>query len=316
MSNGATDPKTEQYHFDPALLDRMIGAKGDPDVIESKCHSLINTLCGPLEQAFEMATNVKLTARLGQIQQGQRRQLLAVFGKDSVYCEGWIEGWSQDISALCGSQLVIAMVECLLGGSDPDELDVAARPLSGIELDMSLVVFEQLNDALREVVSKQGSAKAGVSKPMSDIPEAEDDPRPDFHAAAITLDLQFGSVVAPLTLILPQSLLLKTKLISGKNAKKAGAGNDDWAERLNARVSRSEINLQAAVALAPLQLDEVSRLQVGDLIGFADTGEIQVTLSANGKALYTCALGKSGARYMVKVEGDAGPDENWRSDFS
>jgi flagellar motor switch protein FliM len=316
MSNGATDPNTDQFHLDPDLLDRMIGAKGDPEVIESKCHSLANALYGPFERAFEMATNVKLTARPSDIQQGQRRQLLAVYGKDSVYCDGWIEDWSQDISMLCGTQLVIAMVECLLGGSDPEELDVAARPLSDIELDMSLVVFEQLNEILRELTSKEPMAKAGVGKPMSDIPEAEDDPKPDFHAAAITLDLQFGSVIAPLTLILPQSVLLKTKPISSKSAQKPGAINDDWAKRLNARVSRSEINLQAAVALAPLPLGEISRLQVGDLIGFADTGDIEVTLSANGKALYTCALGKSGARYMVKVEGQAGPDENWRSDFS
>jgi flagellar motor switch protein FliM len=316
MSNGATDPNADQYQFDPELLDRMIGAKGDAAVIEAKCQSLQSALCGPLEQAFEMATNVKLTARPGDIQQGSRRQLLAVFGQDAVFCDARIDGFSQDISALCGTKLVIAMVECLLGGSDPEELDVAARPLSGIELDMSLVVFEQLNDTLRDVASKDPTAKASAGKPLSSIPEAEDDPKPDFHAAAITLDLQFGSVIAPLTLILPQSILLKTKPISSKNAKQSGAVNDEWAESLNARVSRSEINLQAAVAMAPLPVGEISRLQVGDLIGFADTGDIEVTLSANGKALYTCALGKSGARYMVKVEGDAGPDENWRSDFS
>jgi flagellar motor switch protein FliM len=57
------------------------------------------------------------------------------------------------------------MVECLLGGSDPEELDVAARPLSGIELDMSLVVFEQLNDTLRDVASKDPTAKASAGKP-------------------------------------------------------------------------------------------------------------------------------------------------------
>lgn len=315
MTNSAKDSKTDTYEFDPDLLDRMIGAKGDAAVIEAKCHSLQSAMCGPLERAFEMATNVHLSARPGEIQQGSRRQLLSVFGQDAVFCDTWIEGWSRDISALCGTKLVIAMVECLLGGSDPEELDIAARPLSGIELDMSLVVFEQLNDTLREVASKDPTAKAGAGKPMLDIPEAEDDPKPDFHAAAITLELQFGSVVTPVTLILPQSILLKTKPISSKK-NAPNAVDDDWAERLNARVSRSQINLQAAVALAPLPVGEISRLQVGDLIGFAQTGDIEVTLSANGKALYTCALGKSGARYMVKVEGDAGPDENWRSDFS
>jgi hypothetical protein len=43
----------------------------------------------------------------------------------------------------------------------------------------------------------------------------------------------------------------------------------------------------------PWNFGEISRLQPGDLIAFADNGDIEVTLSANGKALYTCALGKS-----------------------
>jgi flagellar motor switch protein FliM len=105
MSNGATDPNADQYQFDPELLDRMIGAKGDAAVIEAKCQSLQSALCGPLEQAFEMATNVKLTARPGDIQQGSRRQLLAVFGQDAVFCDARIDGFSQDISALCGTKL-------------------------------------------------------------------------------------------------------------------------------------------------------------------------------------------------------------------
>ena len=50
-------------------------------------------------------------------------------------------------------------------------------------------------------------------------------------------------------------------------------------------------------------------------VAFAHNGDIEVTLSANGQPLYTCALGRAGTRYMVKVEGQAGPDENWKTDF-
>jgi flagellar motor switch protein FliM len=316
MSDEAKDSTSGPDGFDPELLDRMIGAKGDAALIDAKCQALLHALCPGLEAAFEKAAGVNLTARPGDIQQGRRRQLLAGHGRDAVYSEARITGWSPDIAALCGAKLIIALVECLLGGSDPDDLDIVARPLSGIELDMSLVVFEQLNDTLRGLVAKDPKSKSTVAKPQSEIPEQEDDPKPDFHAAAITIDLEFGAVNAPLTLVLPQSILLKTNLAAAKAGKKPGAETGEWAERMNERVSLSQINLQAAVTLAPLQLGEISRLQPGDLIGFADNGDIEVTLSANGKALYTCALGRSGPRYMVKVERDAGPDENWKSDFS
>ncbi|WP_420410612.1 FliM/FliN family flagellar motor switch protein [Hoeflea sp.] len=326
MSTEQTSPDNGPQGFDSDLLDRMIGAMGDAQVIETKCQALIHALCAPLEEAFQAAANIEITARPGDIHQGRRRELLKALGHDAVYCESEIPGWSQEIASLCGTKLIIALVECLLGGSDPEDLDIVARPLSAIELDMSFLVFEQLAETLQSIVAKSAASKdtggkgignkAEVSKPLLEIPEEEDDVLADFHAAAMTVNLEFGNSSTPLTLIVPQSVLLKTKRFAGTTAKKPGDKSDDWAERLSERVSRSQINLQAAVALAPLPLGDISRLQPGDLIGFADDGDIEVTLSANGKALYTCALGKSGSQYMVKVEGPAGPDENWRSDFS
>ncbi|WP_412051129.1 FliM/FliN family flagellar motor switch protein [Hoeflea sp. Naph1] len=316
MNASATNSSPGRQNFDPDLLDRMIGAKGDGENIEQKSQALLALLCPVLAESLNKAIGIAVDVRPGDINLGRRRELLAQLSRDTAYCEANISDWSPDIRLLCGTKLVIGLVECLLGGSDPDQLDIVARPLSGIELDMSLVVFEQLNDALRGVVCPNPESKASAGKPSADIPDEEDDPTPDFHAAALTLNIEFGAISAPLTLILPQALLLKSKLTAVKSNSKPGAEPGNWAERLGERVSRSQISLQAAVALAPLPLGDISRLQPGDLIGFADNGDISVTLSANGKPLYTCALGRSGSRYMVKVEGPAGPDENWKSDFS
>lgn len=315
-ADAASQDRTSLVEFNPELLDRMTGAKGSAEDIETKCQTMLLALGPILEAAFESATGVEIDARPGAIQQGRRRELLAELSGEAVYCEGSIAGWSREIASLCGTSLIIGLVECLLGGSDPENLDVVSRPLSGIELDMSLVVFEQLNDSLRTLVSSDPKAKASVAKPQLAVPEAIDDPTPDFHAAAITFEIGFGAIIAPLTLIVPQAILLKTKISAPKLGKKTGDKADDWAERLSGRVSQSQISLQAAVALAPLPLGDISRLQAGDLIAFAHNGDIEVTLSANGKPLYTCALGRSGQSYMVKVEGQAGPDENWKTNLA
>jgi len=311
----ATQQSAGRQRLDPNLLDRMIGAKGNGADIETISQNLLNALGPVLSSAFVSATGVTIDARPGEIQLGRRRELLSELSGDTVYCETTIANWSSEISSLCGTKLIIGMVECLLGGSDPDQLDIAARPLSGIELDMSLVVFEQLNDSLRNLVSAKPEAKARAKNPQPEHPEEEDDPIPNFHAVALTLDIEFGSVAAPLTLILPQSILLKTKVNPAKLDKKSDPNKGEWTERLSDRVSKSQVSLQAAVALQPLALGEISRLQPGDLIAFAHNGDIEVTLSANGRPLYTCALGRAGTRYMVKVEGQAGPDENWKTDF-
>ena len=309
-------PTTTRSDFNPDLLDRMTGVKGSVADIDVKCQALMLAIAPAFAAAFEKATGVEIDARPGEIRQGRRRELISELSRDTAYCDASIAGWSGEIASLCGTKLIIGLVECLLGGSDPNRLTVAARPLSAIELDMSLVVFEQLNDSLRGLVSADPKAKASVAKPQLELTDEADDPIPDFHAAAITLDVGFGAVVAPLTLILPQAILLKTRISAPALGKAANPNAEGWTERLSDRVSQSQISLQAAVALAPLPLGEISRLQPGDLIGFAENGDIEVTLSANGKPLYKCALGRAGARYMVKVEGQAGPDENWKTDFA
>lgn len=298
--------------FDPDLLDRMIGAKGDAASVAAKSHALQMALAPLLQSAFEKATGVLIEARAGDVRPGLRRELLAELGRGTVYCTASIAGWSRDISYLCESELIIGLVECLLGGADPDQLDIVGRPLSGIELDMSLVVFEQLNDCLRNVVSSDPKARASVAKPQSDVPD-HDDTMPDVHAAALSLELEFGAISTRLTLIIPQSILLKTKLNTIHASDKAQAEAGDWTERLSQRVVRSEVDLQAVVALQPLRLSEISRLQPGDLIAFADTGDINVMLSANGTQLYSCALGRSGTRYKVKIERQAGTDDEWKA---
>ncbi|MBC7284380.1 FliM/FliN family flagellar motor switch protein [Hoeflea sp.] len=310
------DVATTSSEFNPDLLDRMTGVKGSVADIEAKCQTLLLAIAPAFAAAFEKATGVEIDARPGEIRQGRRRELISQLSGDTAYCEASIANWSQQIASLCGTTLIIGLVECLLGGSDPNQLDVATRPLSAIELDMSLVVFEQLNDSLRGLVSADPKAKASVAKPQLELADEADDPLPDFHAAALTLQVGLGAVIAPLTLILPQAILLKTRISALALGKQANPNAEHWTERLSDRVSQSQISLQAAVALAPLPLGEISRLQAGDLIAFANNGDIEVTLSANGKPLCSCALGRAGARYMVKVERQAGPDENWKTDFA
>ncbi len=302
--------------FDPDLLDRMTGALGDRVAIETKARAIQAAIAQALSINIHNATGIDIDVRPGEIRRGRRRALLEALCTDSAYCEAAIRGWSTDLRYLCGSKLVIALVECLLGGSDPDALEVTGRPLSGIELDMSLVVFEQLNDALKAVVLPEPKLRAMVSRPGSAIPALLDDPVADFHATAITLSMEFGAVVAPIVIILPQSVMLKTKITPPPRASRdQSRSKSEWAERMNQRVVRSEVGLEARIALEPMRLGEISLLQPGDVLTFKDVGDIKVTLGANGKDLYSCALGRSGQRYMIRVETPVGPDEDWKSAF-
>ena len=86
MSSELTPPNPGPKAFDADLLDRMIGAMGDAQVIETRCNALIQALCAPLEEAFQEAANIEVTARPGDIHQGRRDHDLArsSFAADKV----------------------------------------------------------------------------------------------------------------------------------------------------------------------------------------------------------------------------------------
>ncbi|PWV99820.1 flagellar motor switch protein FliM [Hoeflea marina] len=303
--------------FDPDLLSRMTGELGDRIAIESRGLQLQSVIAQQFQAGFLKSTGLVIDVRPGDILRGRRRALIEDLNHDIACCDATIRGWSTEVSHFCGTKLVIALVECLLGGSDPDDLDVTARPLSNIELDMSMVVFEQLNDSLKAAVSSDSSIRASIARPGSSIIDADDDPVPDFHAVALCLNVEFGSVTTALTIVVSQAVLLKTKVIAAPKAAKGDKdAKSDWASRLSKNVIRSQVDLEARINLEPMRIGDISRLQPGDLLAFADTGDIDVTLGANGKDLFSCAMGRSGQRYMLRVQKPAGPDEDWKNDFA
>ena len=112
-------------------------------------------------------------------------------------------------------------------------------------------------------------------------------------------------------MIVPQSKIIKTDIEAVANRRRKAEKKTEWAEKLSKKVYSSDIMLQANIGLERLKLDEVSRLQVGDVLRFGEEGEPTVVLQANGRELYNCALGKSGNKYMVRVECPFG-DEDWK----
>lgn len=302
--------------FPPVLLDRMTGRLGTDAEMRERGLKYQAALGMALHEAILNATGLEIDVRAAAIRTGRRRELWGELIDDAAFCTATLRGWSSELSYFCGTPIVIAVVECLLGGADPAAIEAESRPLSEIELDMSLVLFEQLGDVLKASVSDDAKMRSMVAKPAMEIPVPEDDPYDDFHAAAISFNLEFGPVIAPLTFLAPQSVLLKTVPV-----KRAGLKADelkaqaDWKERLSKRVVASSVRLEARIALDQMSLGQIGRLQPGDVLPFSEEKGMTVVLGGNGRDIYNCALGRSGQRYMVRIEGAAGVDEDWREAF-
>ncbi|MEP3198345.1 MAG: FliM/FliN family flagellar motor switch protein [Lentilitoribacter sp.] len=305
----SSDP--DSIHFDPNLLSLMVGDLGSPALIEEKCHQVALSLAQVFMVLFKDKNSLPIEATAGNVSQGTRSELLKAIEGDFCYSESKIETWSDDIALYCNNNLIIAIVECMLGGDDPDNIEPMSRTLSTLEIELSAVFFETLNEALKATITRNPTLEQSVDKPTQNLPDTQGETYQEYHAASFSLDLKFGQLETSATVIVPQSKIIKTDIEAVANRRRKAEKKTEWAEKLSKQVYNSDIMLQANIGLERLKLDEVSRLQVGDVLRFGEEGEPTVVLQANGRELYNCALGKSGNKYMIRVESPFG-DEDWK----
>ncbi len=296
MADPETTDRTAPNGIDETLLARMTGKAGDPATIRQKASDLAAALCGPLEASMAETAGLSATVVPGDVDLARRSALEATIGESDVRCPASIRPWCRDVSMSTGAAMAIAFAGSLLGGS---EAETADRPLSPVELDISIMLFEQLLDALKRVLGL-GEAVAAAGAPVA-APPAEDDERPDAHAVMITLQVTFGGLSAPLRILLPQEAVLKATIVLPKPEGAAASDPPEWAESLTRQVRRSNVTLRARISLAQMTLGDIVRMKPGDVLPFADGRDVDVRLDANGRDLARCELGRSGSRYMLRL---------------
>ncbi|MFB2549676.1 FliM/FliN family flagellar motor switch protein [Ensifer soli] len=298
MARPAASPRPA---FDPRLLARMTGTLGDDRAIGKICGELGHVLVAFLPDVIAGETGLTMAFEYKGFTTGAKSALIAAASDGTALCDFSLRNWCPDFTIACGSPVFIAMIETLLGalGSTPPK----PRALSTIEIDLATAVFQRVADVLRSGVNAAGGFEPVGNRPYNaaERPPAEKG-APDPFAAAIHLTVTLGNVQAPISLVIPQQALLKTVVAVPKGADAARKTKSDWSVHLEEQVRRSAVTIEARIRLERLTLDTISRLQPGDVIPFLDTQDVRVEVNANGRELYVCEFGRSGAKYTVRVK--------------
>lgn len=306
----ATNPASPASRMDPAMLARLTGGLGDRYRIDKICADVGQLYADFLPDVIHSETHLDVEIDYIGAETGLFSDLIAEIGGNRTVADASLRNWCPGFLMTCSNGFVIALMESLLGAT-PDAIEPPAdRPLSIIELDMAAMMFEKIGSVLRSGVNIQGNFETIIEKPQN----AEDRTKAaadyaDQYAAAIRMKIALGPVSGEFTLIIPQKALLKTTIVFPKSKNGLGKAQKEWAEHLGEQVRRSQVTLEARIRLQTLTLRTISKLAAGDVIPFLDTEEVQVDLSANGKDLYVCEFGKSGANYMVRVKDNVSSDD-------
>jgi flagellar motor switch protein FliM len=303
--------KDNVYTFDRKLLARMTGALGDTKTIGKLCSDIGHVFAEFLPDIFQNETGLDIEIGYAGFDTGLKSELIARLGDGVALCDTSLRNWCPDIVLSCDSPVIITLMEILLGAPPTAIEEPKPRTLSNIELDVASMVFEKIADVLKSAVSAAGGFEPSVARPhnATERPAADPDVK-DVFAACVNVTMGLGPVLSTFSIIVPQQVLLKTTVVFPKGVAQARKAKSAWGEQLEQQVRRSAVDLEARIRLENLTLDTISRLQPGDVIPFQDAKDVRVEISANGRDLYVCELGRSGARYTVRIKDTHGSESD------
>lgn len=288
--------------MDRALLAKLTGGLGDRATIQKISGEFGQLYADFLPDVFQSETNIPINVSYTGCTSGLMSDLVSELGENFALVDGGLRNWSPNFVLGCGTSFIIALMERMLGALPETIEQPFDRPLSDIELDLAQMVLGRMAVVLQSGVNAAGGYEALLERAHN----AEDRAAPDEttvaeFGVAIRMSIELGKVTSEIALVLPQKAFLKTKVVMPKSKSQASKSKDEWHERISEQVRRSQVTLEARVRLETLTLGVISRLAVGDVISFHDRKDVSVQVSANGKEMYSCELGRSGERYTVRV---------------
>lgn len=295
--------------MDPIVLARLTGKLGDQTTISKICANLGEVFGQFLPDMLESELGFEVAVSYAGFATGKHGELTEGLGGAMAFCDASLRDWCDRFTLICDSPMIITLVENMLGAISDSIEDPEPRPLSKIELDVAAMMFDRVSSVLKTAVSGANGYEpflgpahnAETRKPIEDGVE-------DPFVAMVNMAVGIGPVLSTFHVVIPQSVLLKSSITAPKPAN-APKTRVEWSEQLGEQVRRSKVTLEARIRLEAQTLDTISRLQAGDIIPFNESGDVRVDVNANGRNLYVCEFGRSGARYTVRVKDTYGSED-------
>jgi flagellar motor switch protein FliM len=299
------------YSFDQKLLARMTGALGDDKTIGKICADLGLVFGEFLPDLLQSETGLDIAIGYGGFDTGLKSDLIRKLGDGVALADCELRNWCSDFTISCDSPAIITMMEMLLGSPAEDIEEPKPRTLSGIELDVAAIVFEKVAGVLRSAIGAPGGFEPLVGKAYNADKRVTPGDVEDVYAACVNITLGVGPVLSTFSILVPQKTLLKTTIIFPKGMGQSGRRQKTaWAEQVEQQIRRSMVELEAHIRLESLTLADVTNLKPGDVIPFNDPKDVRVDVKANGRDLYVCEFGRSGARYTVRIKDTYGSEDD------
>ncbi len=210
--------------------------------------------------------------------------------------------WDAALLAGMPRSSVFTIVELLFGGDGSVKGAAVDRDCTKVELAAAELVFHHLAAVLQ-------SSFAPITDPGLE---------PGTCAGEVVLD-SLGSPAEPTVLVnlscladgqsfelfvgfAQQTLSVVGDALQIVTEVPAEAIDPKWAEHFDRQSRRADVKLSAIMDGGDLTLDELSRLQVGQVVELKSTADSLIKVDCSGHALLWCRLGQSDGSFVLRVE--------------
>lgn len=252
--------------------------------------SLRSFTSGPAEITVEGIGSIRFGAYLGSI---SSPALLAIFKAKE---------WQNFGLMAINADLVFAIVNALLGGRNGPPVERPdPRPYTTIEQDLIGQMVELL-------LADQAKAFESIGPVEFELDRLETNPgfasiaRPGSAAVMARFNVAIGKHGGQFDIVYPQATLEPVRGLLQQRFMGESSGRDGfWEDSLGAAVWSTDLPLIAVLDEQKMSLKEVMNLKVGQTLALKSGPQPEVLIKSGEVNLATGRLGRTGARYSVRI---------------
>jgi flagellar motor switch protein FliM len=199
-------------------------------------------------------------------------------------------------------RFVFAMVEGLFGADGTEPFYDEDRALTAIEQKLGRLVLDRLAKALQGAFATRADAAVSLD-PAEVKPEPAGVGRKPGSMLLCRCRLSAFEGDSVALIAIPQALLDPMRDALAQDPSATIQSTDPlWAQRMKARVTRTEVTLSAVMEKRDLSLGDIARFEVGQIVELPVTPTGLIKLECEGQALFWCEIGQKDGAYTIRIE--------------
>lgn len=228
--------------------------------------------------------------------------LLGKRGPVTVLAIAQASAWNTPVGIYFDRALVSAVVEAFFGGVGEEAQAPEPTHLSPIETRIAEVIAEQAIKAMSAGFADVLPTSFSL-EPLRAEPDASPLGKPGTAVLVAALVLRGIGRQSELDIAIPRAALeaFKDRLTAAPRVEDA-ASDPEWSDRFEAEISRTNMRLQAIIAVPTMNLRDLADLRRGHVLALPAGAKANVGLSCAGDPLFRCELGQSAGFYTVRIE--------------